>query len=295
MKIDQPAKIRPEKNSPRRGLSRPWRLDFTHTAIIISVLAIVAVIGTGIYRAYAESYPSGSDNGQTSRLKSLSDDLAGLGYGSATNTPDWGALWNRINTASRWVPAGNVTAGDVRSGKTFYNANRTQQTGTLLAVGPCPTQAWEDSNGLANQTNNCTSGIVWTVPSPSVTGDEKLDPVTGLKWSQCLVNSSGTVIFAASGCTSWSWDASAAVNVAVGGKTAAQLCSERNGGGVWRLPSQKELMQAYIDGSYYNLSNTSAYHWSLTQNSATNAWYVGLSNGSAYNSKPFTFSVRCVR
>lgn len=261
-------------------------------------LALVAISLGSIkaYRVYAESYPSGSDNGQTSRLKSLSDDLQGLGYGSTTNTPDWGSMWNRINTSAKWLPTGDATAADVRLGKKFYSTSRTQQTGTLPAPGSCSTQAWDDSSVAATQANNCTDSLTWTTPSPSVTGDDKLDPRTGLKWSQCLINSSGTVTFGASGCTGWSWDASHANNVAVGGKTSAQLCSERNGGGVWRQPSQKELMQAYIDGSFYNLTSPAAYFWSSTQISATVAWLVYLSNGFTTNgTKANAYSLRCVR
>jgi hypothetical protein len=69
-----------------------------------------------------------------------------------------------------------------------------------------------------------------------------------------------------------------------------------NGGGVWRTPTQKELMQAYIDGSFFNLSNPSYNFWSATQSSSTNAWYVYLSSGTTTN---YTFAtlydVRCVR
>lgn len=273
------------------------RLPRLKTLALGLVLVAISLVSIKAYRVYAESYPSGSDNGQTSRLKSLSDDLQGMGFGSTTNTPDWGSLWNRINTSARWLPTGDATAADVRLGKKFYNTSRTQQTGTLPAPGPCATQAWDDSSVAASQANNCTDSLTWTTPSPSVTGDDKLDPRTGLVWSQCLINSSGTVTFGASGCTNWSWDASNSANLAVGGKTSTQLCSERNGGGVWRQPSQKELMQAYIDGSFYNLSSPAAYFtWSSTQASTTNAWGVSLSNGyTPTNNKTLAYNVRCVR
>jgi len=283
-------------NTGRQILDKFLRSRHSRAAILLGILVAVTFVGLRVYHAYAETYPGGSDNGQTSRLKSLSDDLQTLGFGSPTNSPDWGSLWNRINTASRWTPPGDVATSDVRLGKKFYNNNRTEQTGTLSAVGPCPTQDWNDDHASANQTANCVDTVAWTVPSPVVTGDDKRDPRTGLAWSQCLINSSGTVTFGPSGCTSWSWDASAAANVAVGGKTASQLCSERGGGGVWRLPTQKELMQAYIDGSSYNLTSPAAGHWSLTQNSGSGAWFVFLSNGTTYTfNKTSTNYVRCVR
>ena len=117
-----------------------------------------------------------------------------------------------------------------------------------------------------------------------------------MTWSLYLANSSGTPTFVSSGGSTWSWDATGASNVAVGNKTAIQVCSGMNGGGVWRLPTQKELMQAYIDGSYFNLTNPSNYFWSATQTSSTNAWYValyfGYTNG---NTNGALASVRCVR
>lgn len=258
------------------------------------LLLLVAILIGGGMKVYAETYPGGADNGQTSRLKSLATDITNLGYGSDSNAPDWGALWNRIATSAKWTPSGNATANDVRSGKTFYKDSRTQQTGTYPAPTSCSTMVWSDENASANQTDNCTSDLTWTVPSPTVTGDEKKDPRTGLIWSNYLKNNAGTVEFATSGGTVFSWDASAAANVAVGGKTASQLCSERGNG--WRLPSQKEAMQAYIDGSKFNLTNPALIYWTSTKYSATGAWYVYLQFGEAARyTMAGAFNVRCVR
>jgi hypothetical protein len=266
--------------------------------MLLAVLAILVVSGSIVLRVSAETYPGGTDNGLTSRIKTLSDSLTGLGYGSTTDTPDWGALWNRIKTAATWTPSGNVAASDVRSGKTFYNGSRTQQTGNAVSGGaPCPTQQYHDSYGApVTQTTNCTASITWTVPSPVVTGDDKKDPVSGLAWSQVLVNNSGTIGYTTSTPTNWSWDATAAANVAVGNKTSSQLCSSLNGGGVWRLPTQKELMQAYIDGSYFNLTNPATIFWSATQYISSLAWYVNFGSGFTYStSVGSTVPVRCVR
>lgn len=261
--------------------------------ITIVTVAICLLTGTAAWKVRAETRPGGPDNGLTSRLKSLSDTLAGLGYGSTTNTPDWGAMWNRVSTAAQFTPSGNSGAADVRSGKTFYGGSRTQLTGTYPAPGACSNQNYHDSYGMG-QTEACTSDITWTVVSGQ-TGDEKRDPRTGLIWSQCLQNSSGTVIFSNT-CSQWSWDASYSSNVAVGNKTASQLCSERNGGGVWHLPSQKELMQAYIDGANFNLSNPANLFWSMTQVSGSQSWSVGLNGGgTATNSKTDGNRLRCVR
>lgn len=258
--------------------------------VVLAVVLVGAAFGGGI--VYAESYPGGVDNGKTSRIRQASDDLATLGYGSTSNDPDWGAHWNRLVTAGQWTPPGDLTPSDVRSGKTFYSGNRSEQTGALEAVGPCPTQGWHDSNGNANTTDNCVS--TWPAASPAVTGDDRQDPVTGLVWSQCLRNVSGVVEFDPASCTTWSWGATAAANVAVGEKTAIEICSERGNG--WRLPTQKELMQAYINGSNFNLTQPAAGHWSATEFSATVAWGVNLSvGGTNDNAKTNSSRVRCVR
>ncbi|MFH0891398.1 MAG: DUF1566 domain-containing protein [Candidatus Falkowbacteria bacterium] len=64
------------------------------------------------------------------------------------------------------------------------------------------------------------------------------------------------------------------------------LLLDANGDGVdendWRLPTQKELMQAYLDGSNTNLPNSGHFFWSATESSyalADMAWYVDLGSG----------------
>lgn len=261
--------------------------------VIIAVLALLVSIAYMGLKVRAEQSPGTPESGATSRLKTLYDDLETLTFGADTDTPDWGTLWNRIKTAAKWTPTITSTADDVRNGKTFVaNGSRETSTGTYPAPESCQTQNWSDSYAEANQTDNCS--LTWTVPDPSVTGDDKQDPRTGLIWSQALRNNSGTVGFSTSG-HHWSWDGTTdADSIAVGGKTALQLCSERGDG--WRLPSQKELIQAYIDGSYFNLTYTNQLFWASTQTNSTNAWTFNLSNGNA-GSYAFTTSyyVRCVR
>ena len=66
----------------------------------------------------------------------------------------------------------------------------------------------------------------------------------------------------------------------------------------WYLPTQKQLMQAYIDGSANNLPNAGNYFWSSSEGNTNrhNAWYVGLSNGkTSINTKSTPYYVRCIR
>jgi len=68
----------------------------------------------------------------------------------------------------------------------------------------------------------------------------------------------------------------------------------------WRLPSQKELMQGYIDGARGKLSSAGHYFWtSTTRSDATQqAWWLYLYSGSVYAEAKVTDymnTVRCVR
>ncbi len=67
----------------------------------------------------------------------------------------------------------------------------------------------------------------------------------------------------------------------------------------WYLPTQKQLMQAYIDGAANNLPNPGFNFWSSTENSGStaNAWRVYLSYGYTVESNKSTnfYYVRCVR
>ncbi len=197
-----------------------------NSIIIVSIVIVFSVFSVFLFKSdiLAEQSGQSPDNGPgvTSRIKSLSNELADLGFGTTTDTPDWGALWNQIKTAAKWVPSGNATANDVRVGKTYNGNSRTQATGTYPAPGPCPTQQYHDSYGApVTQTTNCTNTIAWVDLGDGIPGTDKQDPRTGLIWSQYLRNNSGTVIFTASGGNDWSWDGTTdADSIAVGNKTA---------------------------------------------------------------------------
>lgn len=66
----------------------------------------------------------------------------------------------------------------------------------------------------------------------------------------------------------------------------------------WYLPTQKQLQQAYIDGSANNLDRPGYNFWSSSEKSwdPTNAWNVNLNNGNTNNNiKTNLYYVRCVR
>jgi len=268
-------------------------------ATFLTLAVVVSVFGL-TNTSQAEQSGASNESGADSRIKIMYDTLLALGFGddAVGAWGDWGAYLNRAYSAAQWEPSGNaLAASDVRDGKTFYSDSRTKQTGSYAMPTSCVTQQYHDSYGApVTQSSNCTSQYVWTVAEPAVDGDDKKDPLTGLVWSKYLKNNAGVVEFTDAGGSTWSWDGTTNANsIAVGGKKAKELCSERGNG--WRLPTQKELMQAYITGSYFNLTNPSNLFWSATENSATYAWYVSLSAGRTYYYSKSTGSyyVRCVR
>ncbi len=97
-------------------------------------------------------------------------------------------------------------------------------------------------------------------------------------------------------CASHGDDGCQCVKLPVGSKTGCDAL----GDGGWRLPYQKELMQAYIDGSWTNLTSGGYIYWSSTTDSyyTPNAWIVYLYYGYTYgdlNTYAASYRVRCVR
>lgn len=138
---------------------------------------------------------------------------------------------------------------------------------------------------------------------------EKKDPVTGLVWSKAFDQK--TNWFIANNCKSPNGISGDDGICDTNGEVAclcikhirnnndAKIGCEGLGSGSWRLPFQKEMMQAYIDGSYENLSNEETSFWSSTTSSTNSesAWVVNLSTGSIgrYAKTLTEYSVRCVQ
>jgi hypothetical protein len=189
---------------------------------------------------------------------------------------------------------------DPRTGETWSQL-LLNSSGTL-AFSPTTASnfSWDGSLIFTVTSANATAGAAYTNNGQTFTVVTTISSGTSLTvmatgspsgTSGTLALSSGT----GDSAISYTAIPAGANNAALGSKTAAQLCSSMGNG--WRLPTQNELMQAYTDGAYWNLTQPSNYLWSATQSSTTIAWYVILSNGStAYNNKSTSNeSVRCVR
>jgi hypothetical protein len=277
-----------EKKKIKMGLIRDIIIhEKTFSVVAVSVLIITFLFISSSGLILAEQEGSTPDSGVTSRINSLNSDLADLGFGSTSNSPDWGSLWNRIVTSAKWVPNGTATASDVISGKTFYNTSRASVTGTYPKLTGCSTQLYTDSDASSSQTNNCN--VTWSSPSGGVTGDDKKDPRTGLVWSYPLYNNGSALVFSSSNSTAVTW-----YNPINGVGNVSSTCSGFGNG--WRLPAQKELMQAYVDGAYYNLTNPTTSRYWTSINGPTYWSSVNLSTGEVgFGDWRLTYLVRCVR
>jgi len=175
--------------------------------------------------------------------------------------------------------------------------------------GTMPTDSFTVSWTQCTSANNyCKTG-----DSTVCTGDVCYqDNSTGLIWSDYLESGTNKNWFWANNC----WEPGTWANSPGGdnlcnsdGDDACQCvkatstpnitgCDALGNDGDWRLPYQKELMQAYIDGSWGNLPNAGNDFWSATTKSYGThyAWRVSLHHGNTNNyNKTNTHDSRCVR
>jgi hypothetical protein len=319
--------------------------------IVAFLLIVFSLASLAVNRvAVAEKVGSSPESGSTSRLRTISDALGVLGFGSegVGSWGDWGAMWNRIYSAAIWnagagdAVAGNVLDGkkfyaganrdlltgtltytgdaavtDVVAGKTFYSNNVTKQTGTLALLDYSLQQYssrddYAGPNGGGGAEDYQGEEATWTSPVENVWKDGR----TGLYWSSSQGNKlnqftiSDCDFFTTTPRSNYSGSDTGVGSAQCGpAEDAINYCATLNFGGYsdWYLPSQKELMQAYIDGMFNKAGTTQANaaaftttsdFWSSTEESsdATRAWYEGLRRGTTYSTTKSTgYAVRCVR
>lgn len=222
--------------------------------------------------------------------------------GSATEGNNCSLTWT---TNPSPVAGDDTKAGrgglDPRTGLTWSQYLQNNAGTVAFVASGGSTWNWNGSIVFTVTAANATAGAVYSTPNgknftvvttiaagtslnATATGSPDAAPNTLTK-----VSGTGDATIA------YSATAAGTNNVAVGMKTATQLCSERGNG--WRLPTEKELLQAYIDGSNWNLTNPANLFWSFTEYDATYAWYVYLTNGATFNNSKATAAayVRCVR
>ena len=176
---------------------------------------------------------------------------------------------------------------DYNDAQTAYPTGSYQGSWTDCVVGNnyCGTGDATYADAKDNQT-----GLVWSIPL-DVAGDYTQ---TWFWANNCYYSGTSTDcdIDGEAGCR--------CTKLTEGSKTG---CEALPGGG-WRLPYQKELMQAYINGSSKSsvsyLSSTTGSYWSAVTYSTNTClgWYVYLSNGGTGGNNKTNdtgYRIRCVR
>ena len=268
--------------------------------IVLSIFfgLVALALGRQLLVVQAEQAGGSPTAGADSRLKQLADTLTTSSYGNndSGSWGDWGIYWNRINSAAR-APFNDAVARGLTNGG---NADFPQNMGGIHDDTSLPTGSYQSTWTTCNVGNSyCGSGD---------SNAEKRDENTGLIWStrtsssanwftanNCQQPSNGVAPTGPNACTANGNEGCKCVKL-----TSDKTGCEALGDGNWRLPYQKEMMMAYIDGSGSQLSNSAANHWTSTTNTTAtqNAWYTNLSTGvtNFVTTKTISsFSFRCVR
>lgn len=256
-------------------------------------------------------------------LPSQADVKLGTNYGNE----NIGSLTPTSGAASTL----DATASDVLAGKVFFGSGDndwTPTTGTLeiFDYEAQKNQIWDDWKGSAS--SQATLADAWTNSQDQnkeesiwetytdtnlsgalvASGKVKKDTRTGLYWTNCYDVTSGggscdTIenSFVLNGVISDTDD-----GLDAEGGAAVDFCEalalDSNGDGTdetdWYLPGQKELMQAYINGSANNIPEPARSYWSSTErySSSSSAWNVTLDTGyTNYTTKTTLYYARCAR
>ncbi|GEM_PF-6899161 len=278
---------------------KPHYLRWLVLGVVFVGLALLGYRSIGVWAEQLGDPAYTPESGQDSRLKQLSDELAGLNYGSETvgSEDDWGAYWNRIRSAAQTPFNGALALGVTNGGNSDYPAT----TGGISDTSPLPDGSYR-SDWLECNSGNDYCGL----DDEGGNIADMLDQHTGLIWSERIATADNW--FTANNCHQPETEENPGTCVGntdsackcVKKETAKTGCESRveNGGG-WRLPHQKELMLAYIHGSAAVLSDPANQYWSSTTvfGSAQHASITSLSNGNTFNAVKATAprAVRCVR
>jgi len=269
-----------------------------------------------------------------------------LGNANANHVFTGETFYNSSNTlqTGTWSFLGNASTSDVLTGKTFYGNSSTLLTGTAKVPIDFSLQQfneYDDWEGTISGSVDANPAIavddyegdesVWTNTLPLTGGKEVWkDERTGLSWSHQIgtfqnkfpdqdhssCDFFNEALYPNRGDypgTDIDCGQTAGVDDAINQCAKLELDGDNDGIAEtnWYLPTQKELMMAYIDGMYNQagsgagqtkLANaatftTTNYFWSSSEvsNLPTRAWYVGLASGGTTGiPKTGTYAVRCV-
>lgn len=280
-----------------------WKYVKRVSFILCSLFLVYVGVIYYVMPAFAEQSGSSPESGANSRITSMAATVAGLSYGStaAGSWGDYGALLNRIFSAAQGAFNDAKAVGTKNGGGTGTIVAYTKVLGGVDDYNnnqTIPADTYQKTWTTCNSGNSYCGGD---------SNAEKQDPNTGLIWSartsssanwftanNCAQPLNGVAPLGATNCSANGDAACVCTKLTGGSKTGCDVLGDGN----WRLPYQKELMVAYVDGSWSNLTNAGNAYWSstTTSNTTQNAWFTGQTIGDTnYITKITNFSVRCVR
>ncbi|HOZ03310.1 MAG TPA: DUF1566 domain-containing protein [Candidatus Woesebacteria bacterium] len=226
-----------------------------------------------------ETFYSGSREAQTGSASMIS--LANMYNGTGTGTGDC------VNTS------GLNCYTQALGGVDDYNGGSSMPADSYSATWTACDEANQycGTNSTVAEARDENSGLVWSPMIYAGDGSNHWFWAHNCKYPNGLAGSDGV-------CNSNGEVACQCVKHTGAGGDTKTGCEAYDDGG-WRLPTQKELMLAYIDGAAGGLTEPRRVYWSATTPSGYSvyAYFVHLSSGNADGGgKPIAGgSVRCVR
>lgn len=271
-----------------------FRKDIAVTALIASVTSVLLISPlTYMIGVNAEQGGTSPESGVVSRIGELFGFYEERGQGSdeAGDWGDYGSMWNRIFSNRVDYSLQQYSERDDFAGS--YNG------GSLPEDYQLEESEWSDESvGGETVWKDKRTGVYWSPDRGVLTSNN----FTAISLNTCDYFNEELYP------TRAEYPGEGAVDIDCG--DAINYCATLDWGGRtdWYLPSQKELIQAYMDGMYNQAGATpedaaaftisgSMPNWSSSEvsNGSTYAWYVYLFRGSAsFPSKTNNYSVRCV-
>ena len=212
-------------------------------------------------------------------------------HASATPANNCSLTWEIANPS--------VTGDDMkdpRTGLIWSQPLKNEGGNVTFAINGYTTFTWDVATPFTVTAANATVGAVYSNNGQQFTVLATIAAATTLYTSATgEATATGTLTkVSGTGDATITFSSVRQNNLQVGSKTATQLCTERGNG--WRLPTEVEFMQAYIDGAYYNLIAAATTNHTKTEAAATTVFQQTISNGSisAYFKWAEAY-IRCVR
>ncbi len=277
--------------------------------LLLTLVISIALISAGLYYTRASFIeptvaPSASDQDFTENIlgaNNADNDFSSTQVGENAD----GSIIERLEFIQDVYVDGN--AGPIINYQNFKNQIWDDWKGDEAATSSDLASAYAGGVDMNKEEGAWASTTDTSLGSETIaSGVVKRDARTGLYWSDCYSSAQdGSCDEIENSFTLDGVIADTDDGLDAEGGDSVDFCEslslDADGDGIdetdWYLPSQKELMIAYVDGSANNIPNSAINYWSSTEDygGAGGAWHVGLGYGSTgYIIKVINFYARCV-